>query len=64
MAPFLLISDFTFKNSSQKKIWGEGFIFFYYFILCEAWGKYCNRSRGKLDFKGSSGKDYGTHGLN
>ena len=27
-------------------------------------GKYWNRSRGKLDFKGSSGKDYGTHGLN
>ena len=27
-------------------------------------GKYCNRSRVKLNFKGSSGKDYGTHGLN
>ena len=27
-------------------------------------GKYWNRSRGKLDFEGSSGKDYGTHGLN
>ena len=26
--------------------------------------KYWNRSRGKLDFKGSSGKNYGTHGLN
>ena len=26
--------------------------------------KYCNWSRGKLEFKGSSGKDYGTHGLN
>ena len=26
--------------------------------------KYWNRSRGKLDFKGSSGKDYGTRGLN
>ena len=27
-------------------------------------GKYWNRSRGKLDFEGSSGKDYGTDGLN
>ena len=26
--------------------------------------KYWNRSRGKLAFKGLSGKDYGTHGLN
>ena len=27
-------------------------------------GKYWNRSRNKLDFKGSSGKEYGTDGLN
>ena len=27
-------------------------------------GKYWNRSRGKLDFKESSGKDYGTYRLN
>ena len=27
-------------------------IFFFYFIQCEAWGKYCNRSRDKLDSKG------------
>ena len=27
-------------------------------------GEYWNRSRGKLDFKGFSGKDYGAHGLN
>ena len=26
--------------------------------------KYWNRSRGKLAFNGSSGKDYGTDGLN
>ena len=26
-------------------------------------GKYWNRSRGKLGFKVSSGKDYGTRGL-
>ena len=36
----------------------------FYFIECVAWGKYCNRSHGKLDFQGSSGKDYGTHGHN
>ena len=36
----------------------------FYFLQCEAWRKYCNQSRGKLDFKGSSGKDYGTHSLN
>ena len=36
----------------------------FHFIQYEAWGKYCNRCRGKLDFNESSGKDYGTHGLN
>ena len=36
----------------------------FYFIQCEAWVKYCNRSRDKRDFKGSSGKDCGTHELN
>ena len=40
------------------------FIQCFYFIQCESWGKYCNRSHDKRDFKGSSGKDYGTHGLN
>ena len=39
-------------------------LYYFYFIQCEAWRKYCNRSRGKLDTKGPSGKDYGTHGLN
>ena len=28
------------------------------------WVKYYNQSRGKRDFKGSSDKDYRTHGLN
>ena len=39
---------------------------FYFFTLSNAkhGGKYWNRSRGKLHFKGPSGKDYGTHGLN
>ena len=32
--------------------------FAFYFIQREAWGMYCNRSRGKLDFKGSLGKEY------
>ena len=49
------------KNFSWMKIF---ILFIFYFLQCEAWGKYWNRSRGKLDFKGSSGKDYGTHGLN
>ena len=37
-----------------------------YLIYLEflAWGKYCNRSRGKVAFKGPSRKDYGTYGLN
>ena len=26
--------------------------FVFYFIQCEAWGRYCNWSRGKLDLKG------------
>ena len=28
----------------------------FYFIQCEKWVKYCNRSRGKRDFKGSQVK--------
>ena len=39
-----------------------GVNFIFYFIQCEAWGEYCDQSRGKLDFKGSSDKDYGTNG--
>ena len=46
-----------------KEIVNFLFIYFY-FIQCKAWRKYCNRSRGKRDFKASSGKDLGNHGLN
>ena len=70
---FLPLSMWNFFKKI-KKIWFlsnlESNTFFYkrfeffYFIQCEAWGKYSNRSRGKLDFKGPSGKDYRTHGLN
>ena len=40
---------------------------FFFFLLYSTRSmgiKYCCRSRAKLDFKGSSDKDYGTHGLN
>ena len=50
-------------DSSPKNLESSLFIPCY-FIQCEAWGKYWNQSRGKLDFKGSPGKDYGTHDLN
>ena len=44
----------------------ENFCDFAIFTLSNAkhGGKYWNRSRGKLAFKGLSGKDYRTHGLN
>ena len=42
----------------------ESFFFFFTLSNAKHGGKYCNRSRGKLDFKGSSGKVYGTYGLN
>ena len=42
----------------------EWFKIFFTLSNAKHGGKYWNRSRGKLDFKGSSGKDYGTQGLN
>ena len=56
------INHTLITNRSYDEIFN--IIINFYFTKCEAWGKYCNRSRGKLDFKGSSGKDYGTHRLN
>ena len=49
---------------TNKYIRATKFWIYFYFIESEAWGKYCNRSRGKLDFNRSSGKDYGTNSLN
>ena len=39
-------------------------IFFFTLSNAKHGGKYWNLSRGKLDFKESSSKDYGTDGLN
>ena len=64
------------KENNNRILWVASLFYLYYvsekmtvfsyiyFIQCEAWVKYCNRSRGKRDFKESSGKGYGTHGLN
>ena len=57
---------FRLRHERMMMVQTDVSIYYFFFNLSNAkhGGKYWNRSRGKRDFKGSPGKDYGTHCLN
>ena len=54
-----IYSKIVICHFQDSRFW----FFFLLYPMRSIGGKYWNRSRGKLAFKGSSDKDYETHGL-